>query len=342
MLFIVFYHASGLGNPDILMKTGKFFLYFSLEVFFLISGYLAASTLRSRGSKDYFNIRIPAVLLPLITISILVNPFIHYFRHGFRENVRYGSYTFTEAIRSSISGKWDGYELHLWFLVLLLIYIILLPLLTPVLTRMASVMDRVRPSAIMFWLALLLAVYMVCASFVIDHLQAHRLAQPFARYMPYFLIGSLAFMSQNLRNALHRIDAPLVLLMLLGLALVFFYDGPGWGHAKKFGRSLISFSLVVFIMLAARKFLNGRNYVSDIFSRSIYTTYLLHTFFIFLLFYLLDIHTGQVTPYHVVFATILAVAISTAIHLFLIERYGFMAFLFNGKANQKAKPTNQP
>ena len=189
MLSIVFFHVSGLGNSLLLREIGKFLLHFSLEAFFLVSGYLAAVTLISKGQRYYFRNRIATIALPVVTIAVLFNPVIHYLRYGFYNNISYGTYRLRQALETSLSGRWDGYELHLWFLLILLVYAILLPNVSTQLSRVAHLLTRYRPLTLALGFALIYAIYMVAILFVLDQIEAYRLLYPLLKYLPFFAAG---------------------------------------------------------------------------------------------------------------------------------------------------------
>lgn len=331
MLAIVFYHASGLAAPGPLRDFGAALMGPALKAFFLISGYLSLTTFRHRGPRSYLQTRFLSLALPLITMLILIIPIQHYLRYGFQEAVPYGTYSLTTAIQGSISGEWDGYELHLWFLIVLLAYVLLLPVCVPVLAWLGRRLNDMRPATLTYTFVFLVAIWSVLCWRLFGMVDLHRLASPFLGYLPFFLAGAIAAASANVHDALHKASVPLLLLAATALAAAILYRGPGWGYVERFGESLFSTIVVICMLNLSRRFFNGSTKISRMLSRTIYTVYLLHPLVMFTMLCVLGVHIGQVTAPLVIALFVIATLIPMAVHLLLIERFPILELLFNGR-----------
>ena len=316
-------------------------LHFSLEAFFLVSGYLAAITLISKGQRYYFRNRIATIALPVVTIAVLFNPVIHYLRYGFYNNISYGTYRLRQVLETSLSGRWDGYELHLWFLLILLVYAILLPNVSTQLSRVAHLLTRYRPLTLALGFALIYATYMVAILFVLDQIEAYRLLFPLLKYLPFFAAGVMGAYAPQIWESISTVRMPIVAIGLLGIGILYIYRGPGWGPAGIFGAGLLSATLVMVLLSLSKTHLDTSNRASELLSKTSYTIYLLHTAVMFLVLSLIDFYSGDVNGPLVIILTGLAILIPMLFHVHLIERSSLMKCLFLGKlpASQASWPT---
>lgn len=225
----------------------------------------------------------------------------------------------------------DGYELHLWFLLVLLVYAVVLPKVSAQLSRVAHWLAKYRPLTLAISFALVYAIYKVATMFVLDQIEAYRLLYPFLKYLPFFTAGVMGAYSPRIWDSISTARMPIIAIGLLGIGLIYIYRGPGWGLAGTFGAGLLSATLVMVLLSLSKAYLDTSNRASELLSKTSYTVYLLHPVVMFSILWLIDFYSGDVDGPLVIILTGLAILIPMLFHLLVIERSSLMKCLFLGR-----------
>jgi len=119
IIFIVIIHILQVFNPNaswlihhnndinIAPFLIDFLMLFTLQSFFIMSGYLAAMSIKNIGVKNFFDSRIKRILIPIIVTAITLNSLQTYFLTK-SSGIDISIYTYI------IKGEWVS---HLWFLI---------------------------------------------------------------------------------------------------------------------------------------------------------------------------------------------------------------------------------
>lgn len=283
---------------------------FRMGTFFAVSGYFAALLLSKRPLDTFLTSRIMALAMPLSLGLIVLNPLNFVL----------------------IEHYWNGnkdlpWHLHLWFLISLLCY----TLSAPILVRASPILPSLElPRAIEPLLVALCVVIAVLAlrtvhSLFLEPFGAPWIVRATLSYWPYYILGVFLFARPALWNRLHVAD-PLLIFLVIGLH---FFDGPTPFEIAR--REITVCASLFFLLWAFRKFASAENALSGAVSGSVYTVYLFHYIFI----YVIGIVTVGMFPdgsawFFALVAT-LTFASTFAMHQFLVRRYAILGLIMNGK-----------
>ena len=185
---------------------------FRMPTFFWISGFFCAMTFEHNGSGGLLLKRLPRILIPLVATWATLNVAQMYYLAWFRGQTMVGLLS-------------NGVPLfHLWFLVDLMVFIFLASLALPAF-RNVSILGRTTDSLPVFAILLSLASFgflisAVARSTGMAYDSVLQLTSLFrlSIYAPYFIVGTLMYRHEGIRQIFFRV--PLTgLLLALPLAL---------------------------------------------------------------------------------------------------------------------------
>lgn len=226
MIFGVYYHAAAMGEFGWIEKAAALSPIFRMKTFFFVSGYFGAMLLARYGTREFLENRTAGLALPLLSTFILINPAIIYLRYGFLENVPYGSYTFNQALQSVLDSRWDGPELHLWFLLVLIIYVFLLALVINIIRYYASLLDSISAKKLAIGFAVVYVVYMFIYAIFSRNYPLPRLATQIFSHLPFYLAGAMSYHCLALRKAMQTPNLALLLMGIIAGLFIYLYRGP--------------------------------------------------------------------------------------------------------------------
>jgi glucan biosynthesis protein C len=290
---------------------------FRMPTFFMISGLLCAAGLR-KGAGRFLAGRTPRLLVPLAATALLVN--------SVQVALVSGPATFWADYTG---GRWVG---HLWFLLDLLVYV---HLATAVRAFAPRVLDWQPPTA---GGAVLLALPLATAAV---RWAGDRFLGPGASfvgflnladllyYLPFFAFGLLYQPGRNTAQ-LRRLAAWAVPLLAVAVIL-----RPNGGAEGGYIDAAVSWAASLACLAAGRALLNRPSALARALADASYTVYLLHQVVVVALGLALvpaDLPAGAK------FAVVATggFLIPWAAHVFLVRRYRWLRFLFNGRWPSKS------
>nr|WP_256388272.1 acyltransferase family protein [Pseudoruegeria sp. SK021] len=341
MIFGVYYHAVAFGEYGLFEDIIRLSTVFRMEAFFLVSGFFAALVAKKRTTSVFLKHRARSLLIPFCATLVLINPITIYLTLGFYNNLAFSSYSLGDAYTNLMSNRHGGPELHLWFLLVLMVYIILFIVFRPSVKSLAAWCDDntnspfIAPVAFAF----LYASYMALFNFSTRAISYPRLVFPFVEDLPYFIVGALAAYSGTVLARTGKISLPLLAIGGFGFALSLFYRGPGWGTAWVFGRGLLSVCLVVILIWLFRTFFDRQTSLSRLMTNSIYTVYLFHPVFLISIVSVFGIRANDLGLVALLILATVVVALSVVFHIRVIQRIPALSFLFAGNFARLPVPT---
>ncbi|WP_308910193.1 acyltransferase family protein [Pseudokordiimonas caeni] len=333
MLFGVFVHASLADQRSGELEWIRFLSgTFRMACFFMISGYFSAMVYGKRPGLPFVRQRLVLMLVPALFAIIVLNPPAIAWMIEF-----WGSSDPDAEIRIN-------WHVHVWFLLSLALYTLIVPFLALELTRKASEMTQrlFRP------LPALPVIVALCAGAVVlvyvwsiswEHLPYGEAYQFLIRstlfYLPFFVFGYLMFSDDGLRDYAHRLDWLTLAIALLGMAACAYFKywdvpvTPAEKIAKFAAQYITGFSLSFLILGAGRRWVRGGWYASYC-AKSSYTIYLVHYFLISLIFHTFG---AGALPAEALFllAAFTAITTGSIIQYQLVERSNIARFLLNGR-----------
>ena len=327
---------------------------FRMPAFFIISGFFCAYTLSKYPLGRFLRLRMTRLLVPFLAAALLLNGTqIQVSQHMALEGVR----SLADPLPLSF---WlsSGWVYHLWFLLDLMVYFLLVVAVvaTPAARRLidrfaAWIEPRLRPNLVT-WLGLvLLPACAIEALHVLGWLvpALHQGLLWFGAplmllyYAVFFVTGMMLCRFRVLLDLFTRPSIGLVALSLVAAFTCVALD-PGHGLLVKaavyFAHALLVTLLCQWVMLLFKALANRPSRLFHYLADASYSIYLFHHIFVVLVgIALLALPFAPMVKFFVVSAVTLAV--SLAIHHFVVLRVPFLRFLFNGKY-EAARPAEAP
>lgn len=334
----VFVHGNGfLSAADQLPGIKIISANFRMATFYFVAGYFAVMVVGKRGSLEFYKRRILALGVPLLTGAIVLNAVNIPLKESYRSYflLREG----TDMVTPSVPPL-----LHLWFLVCLLAFVALTPLVI-MLVKSKLVSEAVstlalphRAAASCFALTTSVVVYCIGVRFISAELNLHFLVRSTLYFLPFYALGCLLFAYKEASSIFYRIDIPSI-AMAIGLTIMG-YLLPQDSGLQKIGffggrtafQCCITFGLLWFF----RAHVNVSNSITSMLSRSVYTIYILH----YLLLTIVSALWIRILPSNVIqniVTSLIVCGLGLLIHIQLVERFALFGFLLNGKLPEKQR-----
>jgi glucan biosynthesis protein C len=320
--------------------------------FFVISGFVLAHMITHLNVRMVWAERLKRLVIPTLSVGLTFNVVENFLRYQDRG----GELSFAHFLTSPAflelwrNGQW---QLHLWFLVSLIIYSFILLAIVSVLPqknsfysisrRFADTVASVSTTTAQFLaLVLLIAGASLVLSGVTSRLPgAYDVLVPglqspmkLAESLPYFLFGLLMYSSAALQAAVFHFRAPVIFLALAGLALQPYppNDGDFWQEAMlQYAQNIVCW-LSVFAGL--QFFHRYFNYPSDLRKHWIGRAQSMYLFHHCLVYYggtlLIFVDQPPVVEFALLVAIVTAVVI--LLHDHMVKRNYVIGLLFNGRA----------
>jgi peptidoglycan/LPS O-acetylase OafA/YrhL len=316
---------------------------FRMATFFLVSGLFAAMVATTRGYSEYYKRRILALGVPLVVGITVLNAINIPLKQA------YQAYVSVHA-GAEISQTDNPALLHLWFLIALIIFVALTPLIInclrwkPVAAAAAFLSSRRWAALTCLGLTAGFTCYAVLVRWAASQLGMEFLARSTAHYLPLFAMGCLLFMHRQTASIFYRVDLPAIAfaaaLAVLGQLLPdesllqkVCHDG-----SKAAFQCCATFAL----LWVFRRFASFSNGATRTLSRSVYTMYILH-YLLLTLAATLWVRILPSGPAQALVMPFIAGGLGLLIHMKVVERVPLFAFLLNGKlpdgrARQDVRP----
>ena len=331
---------------SVLVDVVAWFLHmFRMPLFFVVAGYFAALLVARRGIGGLFRNRCTRVLLPLVLFLPIVLSSMHWLTVEAAGNVMHPSPALA-WIRGYIDEHgalpaMPGWA-HLWFLFYLLLFTVLVWVVSALeVGRVGSRIASLHPA----WLIALVPVLLAPAlasigipwpapEFVIPALWA------LAFFGTYFAFGYLLFHRSDMLDRLRPLSPFLLIGAVLAYALLFWStdgflaDRPAaLRHFLHAGlEAAAGFWMMLWCLLAARRWLAGRNAMMRWLADASYWVYLVHLPLLFAIQYrLIDVQMHWGAKFAI--ATLSTLALSFASYQLLV-RHTVIGSLLNGKRSR--------
>ena len=327
---------------------------FRMKLFVFIAGFFAVMLYDRRGFKALSKERMLRFGLPCALFILLVNPVANFYMFQYFVNpISLSDYFSTDFRWPAGTTDRINWHLHLWFLIVALVYCMALPIFLslatsrPVLSAV-NWLDpaRGRPSLRLFMLAIAMTLlfagtrtlhFLLFYPYLKDG-PLNFLVQAILWYTPYFMLGILAFRHRPMFYLLHRpvwwhVLAGGIVLGCTVVAYPLVRQMTGRAPAElvqHLGEGFAGFWLCCLLLsLFSRRF-NGDSRIVRFISDASYTVYLFHFSLIAIGgYYISRLNVGPLATY---VATIVLVYVGCLlIHLYVVESGPLPRLVFNGK-----------
>ncbi|MCM3887014.1 glucans biosynthesis protein MdoC [Frankia sp. R82] len=345
MLVGVFVHVSTLGHDRVFRGIAYASGLFRMQGFYLISGFLSAMLVGKYGAGRTVRRRVAAVGAPLLSTLVLFNPPTLWMTYNYHNNP---NVSFLGFLRGQTIAHPQGelhWTLHLWFLIVLLVYVLCTPAVVMILARVVPTSAFRQATAGRLRTMTTIVVAMLAFTIVLRGGRravvepvlgtgtVGELARFTLEFLPFYCLGVLLYLDRSRLLAHFQRPAP-VLLAVSGLALL--ASERGWvaqlasGTGQVLTNTVFSIALVATLFAFGARLVPGPRPAARYLADASYTVYLFHFFFIYVLATLFGFDTSLHWPTMLLLA-LLTIGVTLAVHHFLILRSAFLRKMFNGK-----------
>ncbi|QJR81990.1 acyltransferase family protein [Alteromonas pelagimontana] len=308
---------------------------FRMSAFFMVSGFFCYLTLNKYGGAKFLRLRLVRIAVPLITTIFTLNLLQFYF-------LQQGGWISGSLTHHFTSGVYIG---HLWFLVNLLYYFIFSATLHSIspLPKARGLTDtstffRKCPVAILLLLLPMVTLSVMALNKLGIPIYTEKLGlfKPYSLlyYYVYFAFGYLLAANRSFYQNFMKIN-PLfsIAIIILGCLVnyLFVRDSSTLMMAiAEYGYLVAQWYSVALCFYLFSKLLDQKSHVMALFSEASYSVYLFH-FIILILFssVLVKLNFGPLLG--TMLSIVVVTVCSFAIHFFIIRKFIFLRFLYNGR-----------
>lgn len=320
-----------------------------MDAFFIISGFMSLMLIRKYGGPATVKRRLITIGIPFTVALVLLNPVTNYLIYIYHNDpISIFTYLTTQD-----GADTDGpmvWHLHLWFLICLLIYGVLTPVVAKSIDLVAGFSMfsglKIRPS-FQFALICILVPIACLASRVVYELIFETavtntgfafVLRSTLYYFPFFCLGMVLYKIRDLLDIFTRFH-PVHLVLGIGMLFLsyqYFDDLPKLAAEtlRLVSEAYIAIALSSTLFFLFEYFLRDENPVFRYLSDASYSVYLFHFITIYAMAQVLGAIFGE-TQLFLFVIVVVTFAITLFIHHFVILRVGFLRFLFNGKSAAK-------
>ena len=322
-------------TSGVISLLSNFLHHFRMEAFYLVSGFFFL-LIFNKQRPGFVKDRIARAMIPMLVIGLSLN---------FAMNaLSINNQSYQVDWRYFVEGKWLA---HLWFLGNLIVYFAIAAPLVKLWQSKSELSSS--PSSLLHSAKGLFGCF--CGLTLIA-LAGHYLASAFGfktvifinfgylfYYGPFFLMGLIAFANRDAFYRLIKLSTLPFYLACYTLLQALCLLNPEWSEGVKhllkqishFPLMLAAFSFLCFIGQRSSKAIR-------FFSEASYTIYLFHQPLLIIFYYYLfqHIQLGAVTEY--LLLVTLVFAVSSFIHLVIVNRFDSAKLLLNGVLMTKATP----
>ncbi|THU32481.1 acyltransferase [Niastella caeni] len=348
------WHLKNKETSNLLMEFNFWLGRFRMPLLFFISGTVTYFMLKSRTTGNFIGLRFRRLFIPLLFgILVIVPPQVYMERlaQGFKGNFAdfYPS-VFTSGVYPAGNFSWH----HLWFIVYLFLYDILL---APAFKWSMSERGKQRLSffnklASRKWIYLLIVPSVIAYTAMNLYFpETHDLIHDWGRhvYWIFFLItGFTCINFPALMDSLERNRRISLLLAFLSIILIYYLR---WNHMEPYQvianvRSdwrtyayialypLTAWSWIFTAIGYGKRYLNKKHRIQNYINKTVYPFYILHqTIIVVVVFYVM--RTSDTVLSKFVFTFIISFALIMCIYHLFIRPYSVMRFLFGMKPKKK-------
>jgi glucan biosynthesis protein C len=366
----VILHASVIGHFWFSRGVGFFSGLFRMKLFMLIAGFFVALLISRKGMSATLRERLTRFGVPAVVGTIILNPIANYFLYNNAvEATKVGSFFANEPTWSKAGFAWGlvappymSWHLQLWFLYVAIVLIAGTPFFLRVIDIHAvkragsfifySPSGEIRSGTIGLFMGFAFAGGRV-AHFVTTQQAGvnsplNYLAMNTWLYLPYFVLGLIAFQKPKVMEALHTVSIPWVALSFGALAASHIAYKPilhsvGLGAAELveyLGKGFAGYSVCVILLATFRVVANKHRPFTDYLSNVSYTVYVFHVLMISIMQYvLLAFGLDRIATYWL--SIPLAYMGCILAHAVLVGSNPVGEFLFNGKTLSTKAPASR-
>lgn len=349
MFWGILVHASTVEHSVIFRAIATVSGLVRMEAFFVISGFLAYMLLKKYGAKAVVRKRMLAIGLPFVTALLLLNPLTNWLVYNYHNApIPFADYLAGKGVAHPEGPM--NWHLHLWFLVALLVYSLLAPLLGRAVDhglRLSWAGERITfQEGVFLWIGITMAVGCLGSRIAFEIVKpalppdAHYVVRSVGNFLPFYALGMLLYASPAVREVFSKVHW---IQTGLSCALLVTAHRLGGENPSRFAEIMIlaaqtyvAVCLSSLLFWVAGKWVRRESATARSLSDAAYSVYLFHFLFLYLFAFLFRPWIGN--PVALLAAISSATFLSTlCLHRFVIRRIPVLELLFNGKLPRRAQ-----
>lgn len=349
MLFGIFVHSASIDfNREfpLLVFVRDASDLFRMSAFFLISGYFTAFVYARSPQRALYTVsRRDVLLVPFLTALLLLNPVTNWLIYNFHNPpLGFHEYFFEGGWQLQKRGM-GNWLLHLWFLVSLIIYAALTPLLMWGVQkrRVAALIDDYvsRTGRFTIWWNVLLvglaavgaqAVYTIVSPLV-GGTPVDWVTRASLYYFPFFFLGLISFANRDFFERMHAFSW-WGIIVFGGLYAIMTYTRIENSALSSVGFWLARAGLTTFLIAGLLDlFRHVADRQSPVLSFLVDASYSFYLFHMMIIYVIANIMWGYTHDFYVIFWTcvIVGTPVILGLHAILVRPIPLIRFLLNGK-----------
>lgn len=346
ILYGILLHVLTLGVPSGLRWIHVSSGYFRMSLFFLVSGFFASMMLKRYTTQTFLRRRSVALLVPLVTGLILLNPITNWLVATYHNGpVPFSTAIFATGGEDALKGP-AVWHLHLWFLITLFFFVATAPMITVVGRNfstighwIASRLAILPPTIVILIIAFAIAIsstvlragYSIAMAPLLRDTPLSWIGQTTMYYWPFYVMGMIFFTFPTVAERFQSVSVPALIvgIILAALAPKIFNSGVMGDIVRVISKSFCTTTVVAILMAVFRRFLNRPTFLSET-SEYVYSIYIMH----FLVIYVIAFSIRPLNlDSHTTFITVAAVTylIVFTLHRYVIKPTPILEFFLNGK-----------
>lgn len=324
---------------------------FRMKLFIIIGGYFFALQAAKIGSRAVTKDRIRRLGVPIMVFLLIFNPITIYIW-----NAREDQYPEVYYYAFNMPGEYlnthgAGWHLHIWFLVVLLVYCVVLSGFTLLIkispfNNVVAFLEKM-PN----WLILIILAVTTSGLFAVGRALHFLLFQNLTKegpfnyivqatltYAPFFALGIVFYNSKKVFSAMHSVSIFQTIVSWIFLAAV-------WSNGRSisttigfapseavrhFAQEFAGFYICCIMFFVFSRYVIKQNKAVRYLSDSSYTVYLFHIFVLVCVDWLLFSFTGNRFIVYIV-SIPMAYAVCLALHQYIVMPSPMLSLLFNGR-----------
>lgn len=352
MVYGIFFHAQSVGGFWLSSAIHEASGFFRMATFFFVSAFLTAMIFERKGVFDTLRTRCLALGVPLVVSYLTLVPLAKWGQFSIARMPDGGPANLANIFSKMITFELSGAYLHLWFLIVLLVYLVTAPVALAlfrfeICERRIHAMSRKipRPAQVAVLASIVGAGCALSMSVMVAVLpeRAHSstlVNECFFNY-PFYLMGLAAYAFRDKFTSLFRIDRVALAAATLCVLSLFWMPDAMPHQARWFLEGAVNTVAALGLTALFARYFSRPGPRLAFLSRSVYSVYLVHFTFIFLFGYLFaELGAEDAALYCLV--VLCSVPASIAFHVMVVEPTAALRFLFNGRITSPRQVVTTP
>lgn len=313
---------------------------FRMPAFFIVSGFFCHMTLTSYGSPQFLKVRLPRIIVPILTVALTLNTLEMYVLKEFRQEP-----DFFATVLST--GYWlgGGWVSHLWFLNNLAVYFFVSAVVYSLFgLPLVRLMEKIRANQNFtiggFYLLILpcvtygMGLLILKSGFTFPAPLGFLNSYEIAHYASFFFFGLFLGAHRNLIEDFSKLKPWFIPIIIASIYVVITFPHENPNLIEKvilrYVEALLPWTGCILCFSFFKKYFNYRFRIFSYLSDASYTVYLFHHLFVIGFgILILNLEINVFAKFALVLSS--SILVSLAIHHFGVLKFTGLRYLFNGK-----------